>query len=80
MAKSSKCGFPSLRLNELVPPLPKPIEIGDYDSDGINDLTIKFDLQELIAVLEPGEQIIDLTGRLWDGRLIAGFDFIRVIH
>ena len=70
----------SLELNELVPPLPKPIEIGDYDSDGTNDLMVKFDLQELIEVLEPGEQIIDLTGRLWDGRRIAGFDFIRVIH
>ena len=70
----------SLELNELVPPLPKPIEIGDYDSDGINDLMVKFDLQELIEVLEPGEQIIDLTGRLWDGKPIAGFDFIRVIH
>lgn len=70
----------SLELNELVSPLPKPIEIGDYDSDGINDLMVKFDLQELIEVLEPGEQIIDLTGRLWDGRPIAGFDFIRVIH
>ncbi len=70
----------SLELNELVTPLPKPIEIGDYDNDGINDLMVKFDLQELIEVLEPGEQIIDLTGRLWDGRPIAGFDFIRVIH
>ena len=70
----------SLELNELVPPLPKPVEIGDYDSDGINDLMVKFDREELIEVLEPGEQIIDLTGRLWDGRPIAGFDFIRVIH
>jgi len=70
----------SLELNELVPPLPKPIEIGDYDSDGINDLMVKFDRQELIEVLEPGEQIIDITGRLWDGRPIAGFDIIRVIH
>ncbi len=70
----------SLELNELVPPLPKPIEIGDYDSDGINDLMVKFDRQELIEVLEPGkEQIVDLTGRLSDGRPIAGFDIIRVI-
>ena len=76
----SEIEISSLRLNELVPALPKPIEIGDYDSDGTNDLMVKFDLQELIEVLEPGEQIIDLTGRLWDGRPIAGFDFIRVIH
>ena len=70
----------SLELNELIPPLPKPIEIGDYDNDGINDLMVKFDRQELIEVLEPGkEQIIDLTGRLLDGRPIAGFDIIRVI-
>lgn len=70
----------SLELNGLIPPLPKPIAIGDYDSDGTNDLMVKFDRQELIALLEPGEQIIDLTGRLWDGRPIAGFDIIRVIH
>jgi len=70
----------SLELNELVPPLQKPIEIGDYDSDGINDLMVKFDRQEIMEVLETGEQIIDLTGRLWDGRRISGFDFIRVIH
>ena len=70
----------TLALNELVHPLPKPIEIGDYDSDGTNDLMVKFDIQELIAVLEPGEQIIDLTGRLLDGRPIAGFDIIRMIH
>ncbi len=70
----------SLELNEFIPPLRMPIEIGDYDSDGTNDLMIKFDLLELIVLLEPGEQIIDLTGRLLDGRPIAGFDIIRVIH
>ena len=64
----------------MVPPLPKPIEIGDYDSDGTNDLMVKFDRQELIAVLEPGEQMIDLTGQLWDGRRLSGFNFVRVIH
>jgi len=69
----------SLALNELVPPLPKPIEIGDYDSDGINDLMVKFDRQELIEALEQGGQIINLTGRLSDGRLLAGFNMITVI-
>jgi len=40
---------------------------------------VKFDLQELIEVLELGEQVIDLTGRLSDGRRLAGFDIIRVL-
>lgn len=71
----------SLRLNELVPALPKSIGIVDYDSDGINDLKVKFDRQELIKALGPGvEQMVDLSGQLSDGRRIAGFDFIRVIH
>ena len=60
--------------------LPLPVEIGDYDSDGIADLMIKFDRQEVIEVLEPGEQIVYLTGRLYDETPLTGIDLIRVIH
>ena len=33
----------SVRLNDTVPALGKPTEIGDYDSDGVPDLMVKFD-------------------------------------
>ena len=56
-----------------------PSEVGDYDNDGIPDLMIKFDRQELIDVLGPGEHIIYLTGQLSDGTPLVGIDTIRVI-
>ena len=56
-----------------------PSEVGDYDNDGIPDLMIKFDRQELIDALGPGEHIIYLTGQLSDGTLLVGTDTIRVI-
>lgn len=69
----------TLKLNDLVPALSKPFEIGDHDNDGIDDLMVKFDREVLIQVVQPGEQIIDLTGRLNDGTLLAGTTQIRVI-
>jgi len=76
----SEIDISSLVLNESVPALTKPIATGDYDIDGINDLMVKFDFQELIKMLGPGEQRIDLAGRLLDGKPFAGFDIIRVIN
>ena len=76
----SEIDISRLTLNESVPALPKPIEIGDHDSDGIADLMVKFDRQQLIGLLEAGEQVIALTGQLTDGTPLAGIDTIRVIH
>jgi len=68
-----------LKLNDSVPALLKPITIGDHDEDGIADLMVKFDRQQVIEVLGSGTQMVTLTGRLSDGRPLAGIDFIRVI-
>lgn len=57
-----------------------PMKIGDYDYDGIPDLMVKFSRQELIQLVEPGEQIVALIGQLDDGTALAGIDVLRVIH
>jgi len=68
-----------LKLNDSVPALLKPITIGDHDEDGIADLMVKFDRQQVIEILGSGTQMVTLTGRLSDGRPLSGIDFIRVI-
>ena len=69
----------SLKLNDTVPALLKPFGVGDYDDDGIADLMVKFDRKAVAETLEPGEQIVNLTGRLADGTQLAGMDTIRVL-
>src|SRR4030042_2583838 len=54
-------------------------KIGDYDEDGIPDLMVKFSRQEVAKMLEPGVQMIHLTGQLSDGALFAGKDKVRVL-
>lgn len=57
-----------------------PSEIGDYDEDGIPDLMVKFDREELIAVLGVGDEVeIKATGKLINGTLFKGSDTIKVI-
>jgi len=69
----------SLKLNDSVLALSQPVEIGDYDTDGISDLMVKFDRPQVIEMLEPGEQLIYLMGRLSDGTPLAGIDIIQVL-
>ncbi|MHC4665685.1 MAG: SBBP repeat-containing protein, partial [Planctomycetota bacterium] len=61
-----------------------PREIGDHDSDGIQDLMVEFDRENLIAALEePNEgQYIELglAGHLWlwDGTRLEGSDAVTL--
>ena len=75
----SQIAVSSLKLNDSVPALAKPVQIGDYDIDGIPDLMVKFDCAQVAEVLEAGRQIVTLRGQLADGTLFAGIDTIRVI-
>lgn len=44
-----------------------PTEIGDHDENGIPDLMVKFDRQDVVAILAPGEEIeITVSGESWD--------------
>ena len=60
-----------------------PAEIGDYDSDGILDLMVKFDMQALIEYLKRigAEGEVELTVKgLVAGTPFEGTDMIKVIH
>ena len=54
-------------------------QIEDYDENGILDLMVKFDRQQLIDILEPGQVVITVTGELFSGKLFEGNNEIRVI-
>ncbi len=73
----------SIRLNKIIHSLSKPIEIGDYDKDGIPDLMVKFEREKLRSVIAPGEQIpITIIGKVFhNGRYyhFKGEDIIKVI-
>ncbi|HLP57948.1 MAG TPA: hypothetical protein VK186_03925, partial [Candidatus Deferrimicrobium sp.] len=57
-----------------------PSEIGDYDSDGIPDLMVKFNRTDLILLSYPGNCVVTLRGKLFDKTVFQGNDTIRVIH
>jgi len=76
----SQINVNSLMLQNNVIAESEPTKIGDYDSDGISDLMVKFDRRQLIGLLEAGEQVIDLTGQLIDGTPLVGIDTIRIIN
>lgn len=70
----------SIRLNNQIPIEPKPIEIGDYDKNGIPDLMVKFDRKSVQSILTSGTNIkIAISGKLNDGISFEGSDTIKVI-
>ena len=71
----------------LDPPLYRegPVGIGDEDEDGIPDLMVKFDRQDLIAILEemvetPVDVKLTVSGELIDDTPFEGSDVVQVIH
>ena len=76
-------------LNGTVPAEAKPTEIGDYDGDGITDLMVKFDRQdvidELIDELDEWDwgttysDEITITLNLDDGTAAEGSDTIKIL-
>ena len=70
-------------LNGVVPAETKPTGVGDYDSDGIADLMVKFDRSAVEEILGPNDEVeITVTGevaRTLFGIPFEGSDTIRVI-
>lgn len=59
---------------------PSPYAIGDHDSDGIADSMVKFNRQEVISIVDAGDEIeINITGKI-GGMKFTGVDVIRVIN
>jgi len=70
----------NLLLNGKIKPESKPIEIGDYDENGVPDLMMKFNRLAVEDILEAGEEVkVTISGNLIDGKPFEGSDVIRVI-
>jgi len=54
-------------------------QVGDHDEDGIPDLTVKFNRQELVANLWVDDVAITVEGNLFSGEPFNGIGHIRVI-
>jgi len=71
----------TVMLNGIVPAWAHPTDVGDYDSDGVSDLMVKFDRSDVQDVLEPGNEVeVTVSGQLTDGTTFEGTDTIRVIE
>lgn len=57
-----------------------PLEIGDDNTNSVPDLMVKFDRQDLIGLLVPGDATLIIKGKLNDGTPFKGSSVIRVIH
>ena len=69
----------SIRLNGTIPALGKPTKIGDYDSDGIPDLMVKFNRAAVQDALTVGEEVeVTITGEV-TGILFEGSDTIITV-
>ncbi len=71
----------TLLLQETISAELSMTNIGDYNSNGIPDLMIKFDraaLQSSVTVVD--SVAITLSGALNDGTYLMGIGYIRVIH
>jgi hypothetical protein len=70
----------TVMLNGIVPAWAHPTDVGDYDSDGVSDLMVKFDRSDVQNVLAPGNEVeVTVSGQLTDGTSFEGADTIRVI-
>lgn len=74
----------TIMLEDLIPAEDSPTNVGDYDNDGIPDLMVKFDRQEVIGELDwewgtiySDELTINLN--LDDGTAAEGSDTIKVL-
>jgi hypothetical protein len=67
-------------LNDVIYAEDHPVSIGDFDEDGIPDLMVKFDREDVIEVLELDDDVEITVGfKLFDGTVFRGVDYIRII-
>ncbi len=60
----------------------RPVEFGDYDRNGIGDLMLKFNRQEVISALGTltGDVSVKVTGKMLDGTAFESHASINVIN
>ncbi len=74
----------SIMLDNSAPAQLKPVAISDYNNNGIDDLMVKFNREQVQGLLEIGDSIaLTLTGRILLNQELVDFkggDTIRVIN
>lgn len=77
----------SVNLNQInAVPIDPPLypvgatEIGDHDNDGVADLMVRLDRQELLALVELGEATVTVSGELVDGTIFEGTASLTIIE
>ncbi len=80
----SQIDISSIRLNSSIPALSKPVIIGDFDSNGIPELMVKFERSKVQRILNPGERVpISVTGKVFHNAsylTFKGNDTIKVVN
>lgn len=77
----SEMDAPTILLENSIPAETQPTAIGDYDSDGLPDIMVKFDRGDLEDMLSPGILNLKVSGQLTNGSSFEGYsDSIRVIN
>ncbi|HII01031.1 TPA: hypothetical protein HA351_05045 [Methanosarcinaceae archaeon] len=69
----------TILLMGLHPAESAPVNVGDCDCNGIPDLMIKFDKQNLLPLLDAENMELTVTGKMMDGSMFEGTDTIRVL-
>lgn len=66
-----------VKLYETVPALAHPTKVGDYDSDGVPDLMVRFERAAVQGIVPTGGEVkVTVSGELTDGTLFEGTDMI----
>jgi len=69
----------TLRLNDTVSPEKKQVFIGDYDDDGIPDMTVKFSKREISRVFQSMEEVkLTVSGNLKNGLPFEGSLYLNI--
>jgi hypothetical protein len=69
----------TVKLNGVVPAELRPIQVGDYDEDGIEDLMVKFDRSAVISLVTQNTADLMISGEV-AGVTFWATDTIRVIY
>jgi hypothetical protein len=67
-------------LNNIVKAEVLPIQIGDHDGDGTEDLMIKFNRKSVEDIISNKQEVkITITGFLKNGLKFSGSDIIKIL-